>query len=52
MCECVLNYSVVFATLWAVPHQAPLPIGVFRQEYWSGVIFPPPWDPPELGIRD
>ena len=32
----------LFATLWTVAHQAPLPMGVFRQEYWSGLPFPLP----------
>ena len=26
----------LFATLWTVAHQAPLPMGFSRQEYWSG----------------
>ena len=32
-----------------VAHQAPLPMGVSRQEYWSGVPFPPPGDLPDPG---
>ena len=28
-------------TLWAIAHQAPLSIGFPRQEYWSGLPFPP-----------
>ena len=28
-------------TLWTVAHQAPLSVGFFRQEYWSGWPFPP-----------
>ena len=27
-------------------HQAPLPMGFRRQEYWSGLPFPPPGDLP------
>ena len=30
-----------FATLWTVALQAPLSMGFFRQEYWSGVPCPP-----------
>ena len=30
------------ATPWTIAHQAPLSIGFFRQEYWSGLPFPPP----------
>ena len=32
----------LFAILWAVANQAPLSIGFSRQEYWSGLPFPPP----------
>ena len=34
----------LFATLWTVAHQAPLSMGFSRQEYWSGLPFPPPGD--------
>ena len=27
------------ASLWTVAHQAPLSLGFFRQEYWSGYLF-------------
>ena len=27
-------------TPWTVAHQAPLSIGFFRQEYWSGLLLP------------
>ena len=42
---CVLSHSSrvqVFATLWTVAHQAPLSMGLSRQEYWSGLPCPPP----------
>ena len=29
------------ATLWTIAHQAPLPMGFSRKEYWSGLPFPP-----------
>ena len=29
-------------TLWSVAHQAPLSMGFFRQEYWSGLSCPLP----------
>ena len=32
------------ATLWTAAHQAPLSMGFFRQEYWSGLPCPPPGD--------
>ena len=34
----------LFATLWTVACQAPLPMEFFRQEYWSGFPSPPPED--------
>ena len=43
--KCVLScYSHVwlFATPWTVAHQAPLSMGVSRQEYWSGLPRPSP----------
>ena len=30
------------STPWTVAHQAPLSMGFSRQEYWSGLPFPPP----------
>ena len=40
-----------FATLWTVALQAPLSMGFSRQEYWSGLPFPPPGDLPDSGIK-
>ena len=34
-----------------VDQQAPLSMGIFRQEYWSGLPFPPPGDLPNPGIK-
>ena len=31
--------------------QAPLSMGFFRQEYWSGLPFPPPGDLPDTGTE-
>ena len=39
------------ATLWTVARQAPLSVGFFRQEYWSGLPCPPPGDLPDPGIE-
>ena len=36
---------------WTVAHQAPLSLGFPRQEYWSGLPFPPPEDPFNPGIK-
>ena len=41
----------VFPTPWTVAHQAPLSMGYSRQEYWSGLPFPPPGDLPNPGIK-
>ena len=43
-----LSHSRLFATPWTVSHQAPLSMGFSRQEYWSGLPFPPPGDLPNL----
>ena len=47
-CVCVpaqlLSRVQLFATPWTVAWQAPLSMGFFRQEYWSGLPFPPPGD--------
>ena len=40
-----------FATPWTVAHQAPPSMGFSRQEYWSGLPFPPPGDLPDPGIE-
>ena len=37
--------------LWIVAHQAPLSMGFSRQEYWSGLLCPSPWDLPNPGIK-
>ena len=41
-------------TLWShglVVCQAPLSMGFFRQEHWSGLPYPPPEDLPDPGIK-
>ena len=48
---CVLSGVRLFSTLWSVAHQAPLSMGFSRQEYWSGLPFPPPGDLPNPGIK-
>ena len=35
---------------WTVARQAPLSMGFPRQEYWSGLPFPPPGDLPKDGF--
>ena len=49
---CVLScFSRVFGTLWTVARQAPLSMGFSRQEYWSGLLCPPPEDLPHPGME-
>ena len=36
---------------WTVAHQAPLSMRFSRQEYWSGLPFPPPGDLPNPEIK-
>ena len=38
-------------TLWTVAHQNPLSMGLPRQEYWGGLLFPPPGDLPDPGME-
>ena len=38
----LLNHVLHFVIPWTVACQAPLSMGFFRQEYWSGLPFPPP----------
>ena len=40
-----------FATPWTVALQAPLSVGLSRQEYWSGWPRLPPGDLPDPGIK-
>ena len=40
-----------FVTPWTVAYQAPLSMGFPRQEYWSGLPFPPPGNFPDPGIK-
>ena len=41
----------LFVTPWTVACQAPLSTGFSRQEYWSGLLCPPPGDLPHPGIK-
>ena len=38
-------------TPWTVVRQASPSVGFSRQEYWSGLSFPPPRDLPDPGIE-
>ena len=40
-----------FAVPWTVACQAPLSMEFSKQEYWSGLPFPPPGDLPDSRIK-
>ena len=50
VCVCTLSCVQLFVTPWTVARQA-LSMGFPRQEYWSGLPFPPPGDLPDPGIE-
>ena len=41
----------IVVTPWTVAHQASLPMGFPRQEYWSELPFSAPVDLPNPGIK-
>ena len=47
----MLSRVHLFVTQWTVARQAPLSMGFSRQEYWSGLPFPPPGDLPDPGME-
>ena len=54
VCVCTLSHSVVSNSFWPhglVTHQAPLSMEFPREEYWSGLSFSMPGDPPDPGIE-
>ena len=54
ICVCVhsqFSHVQLFVNLWTVACQAPLSMGFFRQEYWSGLAFPSPGDLPNPEIE-
>ena len=53
-CACTHAHSFLSCptlTLWTVAHQASLFMIFSRQEYWSGLLCPPPGDPPDPGTE-
>ena len=46
---CALSHVQLSVTPWTVAYQALLCMGFPKQEYWSGVPFPPPGDLPYPG---
>ena len=47
----MFSHVQLFAALGTVAHQASLSMGLSRQEYWSGLSFPPPGDLPNPGVE-
>ena len=47
----LLSHVRLFVTLGSVAYQSPPSIEFSRQEYWSGLPFPSPGDPPNPGIE-
>ena len=49
----MLSHVQLFGAHWTAAFQAPLSMELFffRQEYWSGLPFPPPQDLPDSGIK-
>ena len=51
MCVCSVAKSyLILCNPVALAHQAPLPMGFPRHEYWTGLPFPLPGDLPDPGI--
>ena len=52
LCSCLLAQScLILSDPMDCSHQAPLSMGFFRHEYWSGLPFPLPGDLPDPGIK-
>ena len=47
----LLSHVWLFVTPQSVAYEAPLSMGFSRQEYWSGLPFPPLQDLPNPGIE-
>ena len=50
-CAQLLQLCPTLCNLWTVASQAPLSMGISRQEYWSGLLCPPPGDLPDPGTE-
>ena len=46
-----LSHVQLFATLWTTACQAPLFMDFSKQDYWSGLLCPPPGDCPDSGVE-
>ena len=51
-CDLVAELCLILCNpMNCTAHQAPLFMGFSRQEYWSGLPFPSPWDLADPGIK-
>ena len=48
---CHLSRVQLCVILWTVVHRVSLSLGFGRQEYWSGLLYPPPGNLPDPGIE-
>jgi len=46
-----LSHVRLLAISWTATHEAPLPMGFSRQEYWNGLPFPSPEYLPDPGTK-
>ena len=46
-----LSRVQLFVPPWTVTRQAPLSMGFSWQDYWCGLVFPPPGGLPDPGIE-
>ena len=44
-------FIMLFILFWTVARRVPLSLELTRQEYWGGLPFPTPGDPPNPGIE-
>ena len=51
VCVCVCSVMSDSVTPWSVAHQIPLSVEFSRQEYWSGLPFPPTEDLLDTGVE-
>ena len=50
-CGLFIKSCLTRATPWTATCQAPLSMGFFGREYWSGLPFPSPGDLPDPGME-
>ena len=51
VCSVAMSRLTLFVTPWTEARQAPLFMGLPRQEYWTGLPFPSPGNRPNPGIK-